>query len=88
MTFLKLDMSLSSGEGKETQTLLGPLESANLSHRTCSFLGTQRSRCLLHLTRETSRFRLVVFSSYLEFQTINKFQKPSDTECYTIVRTL
>jgi hypothetical protein len=31
-TFWKLDLSLSSGEGEEMLTLLGPLERANLNH--------------------------------------------------------
>jgi hypothetical protein len=30
--FQKLDMFLSSGEGRKASTLLGPLEKANLSH--------------------------------------------------------
>jgi hypothetical protein len=33
-TFRKLDLFPSSGEGKETPTLLDPLERANLSHWT------------------------------------------------------
>jgi hypothetical protein len=33
-TFQKLDLFLSSGDGKETPTLMSPLEKANLSHRT------------------------------------------------------
>jgi hypothetical protein len=31
-TFLKLGLFLSSGEGRETPTLLGPLERANFNH--------------------------------------------------------
>jgi hypothetical protein len=30
-----------------------------------------------------SSFRNVVFYSYLEFRTMNKVQKPSDSDCYT-----
>jgi hypothetical protein len=33
-TFRKLDLFPSSGEGRETTTLLGPLEIANLNHWT------------------------------------------------------
>jgi hypothetical protein len=33
-TFQKLDLFPSSGEGRETTTLLGPLERANLNHWT------------------------------------------------------
>jgi hypothetical protein len=41
MTFRKLDLFLSSGEGK-TPILLSPLERASLNHWTC---GTQQNRC-------------------------------------------
>jgi hypothetical protein len=34
----KLDLFLPSGEGQKTTTLLGPVESANLSHVVCQFL--------------------------------------------------
>jgi hypothetical protein len=46
-TFWKLDLFPSSGE-RETPTLLGPLERANLNPVTevSSFLGTQQSRLL------------------------------------------
>jgi hypothetical protein len=66
--FRNLGMFLSSGEGAEKPTLLGPLETANLDH--C----IQQSRCLRPLTwrrkhpvSETLRF-LVVF----KFQTMDK----------------
>jgi hypothetical protein len=29
-----------------------------------------------------SSFRNIIFSSYLEFRTMSKVQKPSDSECY------
>jgi hypothetical protein len=43
-----------------------------------------------HEGGKTFSSRKVVFSSYLEFRTMAKVQKPSDPECYTyiIVRTL
>jgi hypothetical protein len=36
--FRKLDLFLPSGEGRETPTLLGPLERANLNHWTTHIL--------------------------------------------------
>jgi hypothetical protein len=39
----------------------------------------------LRLKMETSNFRNVVFSSYLEFLTIYKVHKPSDSEHTNIV---
>jgi hypothetical protein len=47
-TFRKLDLLPSSGEARETPTLLDPLERANLNHWTRT---------------ETDHFRNVVFSS-------------------------
>jgi hypothetical protein len=58
----------SSGEEKETPTLLGSIERANNNHRTS--------------------FHYVIYSSYLEFGTMDKVHKPSHSECYTLVRTL
>jgi hypothetical protein len=63
-------MFLSSGEGKWTPTLLGPLEGANLSHWSPE-------------DGIKSNFRNIVFSSCLEFPAMDKVHKPSDSECYT-----
>jgi hypothetical protein len=46
--------------------------------------GTQQSRCLpTRLRMETSSFQNVLFSSFLEYWTMDKVQKPSNSECYT-----
>jgi hypothetical protein len=77
----------SSGEGKETPTLLDPLERANLSHRLVidvrSFLGTQQCFISLQSPEDGNRsgFRNVMFSSYLELRTVDIVHKPSDSEC-------
>jgi hypothetical protein len=52
--FRKVDLSLSSGEGKETPTLWVPLL--------------------------TERRKQIQFSSYVEFQAMDKVQKASDSE--------
>jgi hypothetical protein len=58
----------SSGERKETPTLLGTSDIANLDH------GAEEGN--------RSSFRNVEFSSYLELRTIEKVHKTSDSECY------
>jgi hypothetical protein len=79
-TFRKLDMLPFSGERRETPTLLVPLDRANLSH--CDATEVSPSS---HLKPETSNFRKVVFSSYLEFRTMNRVQNSSDSEFHTAV---
>jgi hypothetical protein len=81
--FRKLYRFPSSGEWKETPTLLGPLERAQLNHGTIS-KGPNRVYVSLPSPEKGNRssFRNVVFW-YLEFQAMNKFQKPSSSECYT-----
>jgi hypothetical protein len=49
-TFRKLDLFPSPGEERESPTLLGPLERADLNHWTFSFSGIQQIRCLLPIT--------------------------------------
>jgi hypothetical protein len=63
----------------ETCTYLCPLERAKLYH------WTSQSRYAPRLTRrrEQLHIRNVVFSSYLEFRTMHKVQKPDDSQCYT-----
>jgi hypothetical protein len=71
-----MDLFPSSGEGREISTLLGPLERLT----SITEPETQQCRCLAPLTLS---FRKFVTSSYLEFQTMDKVQKPSDSEHYT-----
>jgi hypothetical protein len=67
----KTDIFPSSGEGKETSTLLGPLERTNLNHLT------------IPTPQDGNKYSLRdVFSSYLEFPKMGKVQKPNDSECY------
>jgi hypothetical protein len=71
----------SSGDGRKTPTLLGPLERADLT----TVGGVLRPS---HEDGNRPSFWNVLFSSYLEFQTMDKVQNPSNSEYYTIVRTL
>jgi hypothetical protein len=70
-----------SSEGKETHNVLGPLETTNLNRWILS-KGPNRVDISLPSTEDEKRssVRNVVFSSYLEFQTIDKVQKTSDSE--------
>jgi hypothetical protein len=75
----------SSGEGRERHTLLGPLERARLDYTLWSSdWGKQQSRRLSPLAwrRKQIQFPKKIFF-YLEFRTMNKVHKPSDSECYT-----
>jgi hypothetical protein len=79
--FRKLDMFPSSGEGKETPTLLGLLEKANLNHcRIALSQGPNRVGVSLPSLEDGNRsnFRNFVF----EFRKTDKVHKPSDPECY------
>jgi hypothetical protein len=80
-TFRELDMFPSSGEGRKTPTLLGPLERANLNR----LYGTQQSRCLPPLIwlRKQSQFRKIAFYSYWEYRTMDKVYESGDSECHT-----
>jgi hypothetical protein len=64
---------------------LGPLERANLNQSLITKVGVS-----LPSTEEGSRskFRHVVFSNYLEFRAMDKFQKAGGPECYTPVSKL
>jgi hypothetical protein len=79
--FRKLDLFPPSDEGRDTTTLLGPLERANLNHWTT---GSNRAGVSFPSPEDgnTSSFPEVVFSSYLEFRTMDKVNKPSNSECY------
>jgi hypothetical protein len=70
--FRKLDLFPSSGEGWETPTLLGLLGRANLNHWIV----------VLTWGRKQIQFlkRVLLF---LEYQTMDKVQKPFNPECYT-----
>jgi hypothetical protein len=71
----------SSCEGRETRTVLGFSERANLNHWTQA----NDQRVSLHSPEEPniSSFRNGIFYNYLEFWTIDMVQKRSDSECYT-----
>jgi hypothetical protein len=63
--------------------LLGPMDGANLRHWTLALSnGPSRVGVSFPSPEDGSRssFRNVVFSSYLEFRTMDKVQKPSDSE--------
>jgi hypothetical protein len=77
-----MDVFTSSGEGREAQTLLGPLEIANLNHGNQFFLrDTTQSPSPADGSR--SSIRNVFFTSYLEFRTMGKVLRPSDSERHT-----
>jgi hypothetical protein len=76
--FWKLDLFLSSDDGKEMPTPLGSLEIANLNHLNLKLLGTEQ--CLSLPSPEDGNrysFRNVVFSRYLEFRTLDEVHKLS-----------
>jgi hypothetical protein len=70
--FPKLVMFPSSGAGRETPTLLSPLG----GDRNCGYLSSPEDGNI-----SSSPKRCVFW--YLEFQTMDQVQKPSDSECYT-----
>jgi hypothetical protein len=76
-----MDLVPPSGEARETPTLLGPLERANLSDLN----GPNRIGVSFSSPedRKRSRFRNVMFSSYLVFESNCKVHKPSDSDSYT-----
>jgi hypothetical protein len=77
--FQKLDKFPSSGEGWEIPTWLGPLERANLNHRT-----TGLDPCLPPLTWGWKQIQLLKHGDLLcvlEYQRIDSTQKPSNPEC-------
>jgi hypothetical protein len=78
MTFRKLDLFPSPGEKVEVPTLLGPLERANINH--WNHLPPP------HLRMETDTFPKRCVFLYLEFRTMDKVQKPSNSESYITVR--
>jgi hypothetical protein len=65
--FRKLDLFLSSGEVRETPTLLGPLERANLSYWGYLFLKNPTELGVFPCLDDGNRssFWNVVFSSYV-----------------------
>jgi hypothetical protein len=65
----------SSDEGRETPTLLGPLKGSNLNYSVHSPSP--------NLKKETSNFKKL-FSTYLAFLLMDKFQNPSESEYVTI----
>jgi hypothetical protein len=67
MTFWKLDLFPSLGEGRDTPALLDPLEKAKVS---------------LPSSQDVRRFsfRNAVFSRYLEIRTKDKAHNPIDSE--------
>jgi hypothetical protein len=90
--FRKLDLFPSLGEGRETSILLGPLERANLNHWTLRLaLSKGPNRVGVSLTspaeRKRSSFRNIVFSSYLEYRTMDKVYEHSDSE-WTVLLTI
>jgi hypothetical protein len=77
-------MFLSSGEGRQTSTLLSLLERVvQLLRLTLSKVPNNVGVFLLSPENgNRSSFRNVMFSSYLEFRALDKVQKPSDSEVH------
>jgi hypothetical protein len=77
--FWKLGPFPFSGGERETPTLLGPLERANLNHWTLP-KGPSRVGVSIpsHENGNRSSFRNVEFSMCLEFRTMDKGHKPSN----------
>jgi hypothetical protein len=79
-------MFSSSGEGKGTPTLLGPLERANLNHcsnwRLTLSKGPNSVGVSLPSPEDGNRssVRNFIFLVYLEFWTMDEVQKPSNSE--------
>jgi hypothetical protein len=75
----------SLGEGRETSSLLGPLERANLNCSLVRWLqGPNKAVVSLPSPEEGSRSSSRnVFSKYLEFRTMDEIPEPSGTEGYT-----
>jgi hypothetical protein len=85
-TFRNWISILPPGEGRETHTLLGHIKRAQINQWTWRLAlskGHNRVGVSLPSPEDGNRssFRNVVFSSYLEFWTMHKAQKPSDSEC-------
>jgi hypothetical protein len=79
----KLDLFASSGEGRETPTLLGT--SFHLQWlRSVLSKGPNGVGVFLPSNEDGYRpiFQNVLFSSCLEFRTMDKVHKPSDSECH------
>jgi hypothetical protein len=74
-TFGKLELFLSTGEGKETPALLGLLERANLSHWVSPSS---------HLKMNTDPVSETLFPSYSKFRTMDKVHKPSDSKLHFV----
>jgi hypothetical protein len=82
-TFGKLDLFLSSCEGRETPTVLGPLGRADLNNWPApSRDPTGKASPSTHLGTEEDPASETLFYCYLEYRTTNKVYKPSDSECY------
>jgi hypothetical protein len=79
--FLNLDLLPSSGEERETPTLLGRLTLLKSSRLALS-KGPNRlgDSFPSHVGGNWSSFRNVAFSTYLEFRAVDKVHKPSDSE--------
>jgi hypothetical protein len=80
-----MDIFPSSDEGRQAPTSLGPLDKVNKWIKLA--LSKEPSRVGVSLSSpddgNRSSFRNLVFSSYLEFRTIDKVHNPSYSECYT-----
>jgi hypothetical protein len=85
-TFRTLDVFPSSGEGREVHTLLGHLERTSLSHwRRWWWMftlskGSNRLSPSPSLKTERDALSETLFSSYSTLRTVDKAQKPSDSE--------
>jgi hypothetical protein len=84
-TFRKLDTFPSSGEGEEDIYSVGPLKK-NHWLRLVLYKGPERVDVSLPSPEEEKRcsFRDVSFYSYLEYRTMDRVQKLSDSECYKL----
>jgi hypothetical protein len=71
-TFWKLDLFLSSGEGRETSTLLGPLERSNLNQWT--WLYDQQNRVSSVPTSDSKKFIFSLSKHILDSVHRSEFQ--------------
>jgi hypothetical protein len=79
-------MFSSSNEGREISILLDPVERANPSHWLTLSKRPNRVGVPLLSPEDGKRYSFgnAVFSSYLEFRTMDNVHKPSDSE-YSII---
>jgi hypothetical protein len=82
--FRELDLFPSSGDRWKISTLLIPSGRTNFNHSIQQ--STEYVPPIPHLSTEVDPLSKTLCS--LEHRTMDKVQKPSNSECYTLVKTL